>query len=122
MSEGDILIAALQQSDGAIKKRPVLLLRRMPAYDDLLVCGISSRLHQFISGFDEMLDRAHPDFPRSGLKGESVIRLSFLDVLPKHSLLAGRVGSLSPECHRRLVVRLSEYLQNRPGIVQKTES
>jgi hypothetical protein len=42
MTEGDIALASLPQADGHIKNRPVLLLRRLPPFDDFLVCGIST--------------------------------------------------------------------------------
>jgi mRNA interferase MazF len=40
MKEGDILLTALKQSDGALKDRPVVFLRRMPPFQDFLVCGV----------------------------------------------------------------------------------
>jgi mRNA interferase MazF len=44
MKEGDVLLATLRQADGALKDRPVVLLRRMPPFQDLLVCGVSTQL------------------------------------------------------------------------------
>lgn len=109
MNEGDVLLAALPQADGSSKKRPVLLLRKMPGYGDLLVCGISTKLHQFISAFDEMLSEAQEDFRSSGLKTASVVRLGFLYVLPSKRV-QGKLGALSPACHARLRRRLADYL------------
>ena len=43
MKEGDVLLTELPQADGARKLRPVLFLRRMPPFQDFLVCGISSQ-------------------------------------------------------------------------------
>lgn len=43
MREGDVVIAAVPQFDAQVKKRPVLILREMPPYQDLLVCGITTR-------------------------------------------------------------------------------
>ena len=37
MNEGDVLLTTLRQADGALKERPVLLLRRMPPFEDSLV-------------------------------------------------------------------------------------
>jgi mRNA interferase MazF len=45
MREGEIILANLVQADGSFKLRPVLLLKRLPGYNDFLVCGISTQLH-----------------------------------------------------------------------------
>jgi mRNA interferase MazF len=45
MNEGDIALTALPQSDGSVKPRPAVLLRRMPPFGDWLVCGVSTQLH-----------------------------------------------------------------------------
>lgn len=45
----------LPQSDGAVKKRLALLLRQMPRFNDWLLVGISTQLHQEVPGFDEIL-------------------------------------------------------------------
>jgi mRNA interferase MazF len=109
MNEGDVLLAALRQSDGAIKDRPVLFLRRMPPFDDFLVCGISKQLHQ-ASQLDEILAQGDGDFRTSGLKAESLVRLSFLAVLPR-SEFRGRIGNISSARHKRLLTNLSNYLR-----------
>ena len=49
------------------------------------------------------------DFSTSGLLADSVIRLGFLAVLPRKSIL-GSIGAISPQRHRRLLHRLSAYL------------
>lgn len=109
MTEGDIALAPLQQADGQLKNRPVVLLRRMPPFGDFLVCGVSTQLHQYVKDFDEVLNTGDAGFVASGLKAASVIRLGFLAVLPQGSLL-GRIGYLPSELHRRLLLNLSRHL------------
>ncbi len=109
MNEGDIVLALVPQADGLIKNRPALVLRRMPGFGDLLVCGISTQLRQLVAGFDEMVESSHSDFSISGLKAPSLIRLGFLAVLPGNRFL-GRIGSISAERHERLLSRLAEHL------------
>ena len=92
MNEGDVLLAALRQADGAIKDRPVLFLRRMPPFDDFLVCGISTEL-QHAATLDERISPNDADFRNSGLKSISLIRLGYLAVLPR-SEFKGRIGSV----------------------------
>jgi mRNA interferase MazF len=74
MKEGDVLLEAMRQADGAIKNRPVLCLARMPPFDDLLVCGISSQLQQAAVDFDELITPADADFRSSHLKAASAFR------------------------------------------------
>ena len=110
MNEGDVALAPLPQANGAIKNRPVVVLRKMPPYGDLLVCGVSTQIHQAAVGFDETIEPANADLSASGLKAASVIRLGFLAVLPR-SHFAGAIGAVSAERHRRLLTRLSDHLR-----------
>lgn len=87
--EGDIVLAALTQANEQYKLRPVLLLRQMPGYGDLLTCGFSSQLNQLIPGFGELVQ---PD-PANGLRVVSVIRLEFLYLLPS-GRIQGFVGRI----------------------------
>jgi mRNA interferase MazF len=82
MKEADIIITPILQADGVSKNRPALILRRMPQFKDLLVCGISTQLHQEVKGFDEIIDNQDTDFLSSGLITTSLIRLGFLAILP----------------------------------------
>ena len=105
MTEGDIVLAALQQADGTFKKRPVLILRIMPRFDDFLICGISTQLHQFITGFDEAIT---PDITNR-LQQSSIIRLGFLGVEPQRNI-QGKIGSIPFDLHSELLNRLARYL------------
>lgn len=110
MKERDIVLTPLNQSDGLLKNRPVVLLRKMPAFGDFLVCGVSTQLHQEIKNFDERIDFEDTDLLASGLKTTSISRLSFLAVLPQRNI-AGVIGSISIERHHRLLNNLSKYLE-----------
>lgn len=109
MTEGDVILTPIPQANGQIKNRPVLFLRKMPPYDDVLVCGISSQLHQQVFGFDEIISRSDMDFPLSGLIQDSLIRLGFLALIPQDNII-GSIGAISPERRKRLLNNLSEYL------------
>jgi len=112
MNEGDVLLARLPQSDGQIKNRPVIALRRFPPFGDILVCGVSSQTHLAVVQFDELIETGDADFKMSGLKSASVIRLGFLATLPTGSFL-GRIGLIAPTRHRRLVARLADYIADK---------
>jgi len=109
MKEGDVILTPIPQANGIIKDRPAIILREMPSYRDLLACGVSTRLHQRVDGFDEIISPGDADLVTSGLLSESLIRLGFLAVLPRKSI-AGSIGSNSSERHKRLLKRLSGYL------------
>jgi mRNA interferase MazF len=113
MKEGDVVLIAMTQSNGQTKKRPAIVLRSMPPFGDLLVCGVSTQLHQQVAGFDDTIEPSHPDFAASGVKSTSLIRLGFLAVLPASSL-SGKIGQIDPKRHRRLLERLASYLSAKP--------
>jgi mRNA interferase MazF len=109
MKEGDIVLTSVPQADGSTKSRPAILLREFPPYKDFLVCGVSTQLRQEVKGFDEIISPSDPDFASSGLKSESLIRLGFLAMLPRVKI-AGSIGSISSERHRRVLKNLADYL------------
>ena len=111
MKEGNVILTPVPQADGKLKERPAIFLREMPPYRDLLVCGVSTQLHQYVKDFDEMISPADADFKSSCMRTKSLIRLGFLAVLPRHRVL-GSIGFISAERHKRLLRKLSDYLTN----------
>lgn len=109
MKEGDVIVVPMPQADGMVKNRPAIILREMPPFQDVLVCGVSTQLRQAVKDFDEVISPSDQDFVLSGLVEESLIRLGFLVVVPR-SRIAGSIGSISPERHKRLLQRLGEFL------------
>jgi mRNA interferase MazF len=109
MKKGNIILTALPQQDGQLKQRPVLILKEMPAYGDFLVCGVSSQINQYIANFDEILNQDDDDYKQSGIIKPSVIRLSFLAVIPKKSI-AGSIGKIADSRYNKLIKNLTEYL------------
>jgi len=67
MKEGDVVLTPIPQADSKVKNRPAIILREMPPYRDLLVCGVSTQLHQQVKDFDEIISPADADFVSSGL-------------------------------------------------------
>jgi mRNA interferase MazF len=107
--EGDVIIARIAQADENLKSRPAIVLRQMLGYGDWLICGISTKLHQQVTNFDEIISPADDDFVLSGLNAPSLIRLGHLIVVAPNSV-AGAIGTISPQRHRRLLQKLSDYL------------
>ncbi len=110
MKEGDVVLTAFRQADGKTKNRPAVVLRVMPPFGDLLVCGVSRQLRHRVLDFDEVIASTDSDFASSGLVEESLIRLGFLALLPVSEFL-GDIGSISPERHHQLLRRLASYIQ-----------
>ena len=77
-------------------------------YRDLLVCGVSTRLNQYVQGLDDIISLTDVDFTSSGLHSEPLIRLSFLGVIPGQ-LVHGILGNISEERYIRLLQRLIDY-------------
>jgi len=109
MSASDVVLTPIPQADGRVKNRPVIVPASMPPYGDLLVCGVSTQVHQEVVGFDERIGPEDADFAASGLKASSLIRLGFLAVLPTDRVL-GAIGSIDKTRHARLLERLSQHL------------
>jgi len=112
MKEGNVVIAVMPLSDGSFKRRPAIVLRELPGFQDLLICGVSSQLHQKIAGFDELISRRDPDFVSSGLHSNSLIRLGHLLAVPK-KLIEGEIGLIAQNRHKRLLKILSAYLNKK---------
>lgn len=109
MKEGDVVLASLPQADGTLKNRPAVVLRAMPPFGDLLVCAVSRQVRHEVPNFDEHIRATDPDFKTSGLISDSLIRLGFLALLAPRDLL-GKIGTISPARHRRLLANLAAHL------------
>jgi len=109
MNQGDVILTPVPQADGNLKNRPAIFLRELPPYRDMLVCGVSTQLHREVKGFDDVIRSTDSDFKSTGLKTDSLIRLGFLAVLPRKTVL-GPIGAISIARHQRLLKRLSDYL------------
>jgi mRNA interferase MazF len=95
------------------KLRPALLLGKLPGhYDDWLICMISSQTHQYVEGFDEIVQENENDFGESGLKVRSVIRVGRLAVV-SGEILIGAIGQVSTERLSRVKKHLSDWLSEK---------
>ena len=114
--EGQIVLFRFPQTDHAgVKVRPALVVRALPGdYEDWLICMISSRIGQAIPEFDEIVFNDDPEFPVSGLRTSSVIRVGRLAVAAS-SVLAGTIGEISSERLSRIQRALAEWLRNAHG-------
>lgn len=111
MKEGDIILVGLPQSDRSFKLRPALILKRLPKYNDYLVCGISTQINQYIKNIDIILNGHDEYFHETGLHKTSLIRLLFLAVI-QNERIAGKIGKIQTELHKDLLQRLAKFLSS----------
>lgn len=95
MKEGSIVKVVLPQADGKLKARPALVLRHLNDLD-VLVCGISSKLHRRQRGIDLLLRAEDSTFAATGLRFTALIRVGFLATIPLSSI-EGAIGHVSEE-------------------------
>jgi mRNA interferase MazF len=112
MKEGEIVLAVLHQVHREQKPRPVLILRKMPN-GDFLVCAISTQMNKYIPEFDEIIRSDDIEFAATGLKKESLVRLSFLHVIPPNELRRS-IGYVSDRIYQKLLLNLSRYIGSPP--------
>jgi mRNA interferase MazF len=112
MKTGNIVLIRLPQVGGArYKLRPALVLSLLPGtYQNVLICGVSSKTEQMVANWDELLDSSQPDFSTSGLHFPSSIRLSYLYAADR-SEISGTIGRISADRLSRLVNRLAARLR-----------
>ena len=110
MKCGAIALAQVQQADGRLKARPVVVLNRMPPFSDYLVCALSSQLHHEVSGFDDVVGADDGDFQASGLKVPSLIRLGLVATIPESAILGG-LGLIFDVRLQRLRSRLARHIE-----------
>lgn len=111
MKAGDVVLIRLAQTGGGpLKLRPALVLSILPgAYQNHLICGISTRMQSLEPDWDETITPADADFAASGLRQASSIRLSYLYAAEQSEIL-GRIGTLDLNRLQRLLVRLARHI------------
>jgi len=109
MSPGSVALAQVQQADGRLKTRPVVILNIMPPFSDFMVCALSSKLKHECPNFDEVISVDDEDFQASGLKVASLIRLGMVATIPR-SVVLGELGTISGTRLKRLRTRLAREI------------
>ncbi len=112
MNPGDVVLLPVPQvGGGAPKLRPALLLASLPGpYQNLLICGLSTRVHQLQPNWDELVQPGDADFAASGLHRASAIRLSFLYAAERKEI-SGVIGHIDATRLERLLTRLADHLR-----------
>ncbi|CAD7780003.1 hypothetical protein BLFGPEAP_02423 [Candidatus Methanoperedenaceae archaeon GB50] len=104
VKEGHVVLFRFPQTDlKEGKLRPALVIKN---YQGNM---ISSKSYQFNKELDEIITPEDKDFQESGLKTESVIRVSRLGVGEK-DILIGRIGKISSERLKRIKDKLGKWI------------
>jgi mRNA interferase MazF len=94
---GDVILTQFPFTDltGA-SVRPALVVSQGPIGQDIVLAGISSVVRGGLAPTDCTVDSTHPEFPQTGLRVTSVIRLHKL-VAVETSLILRRLGHIGPQ-------------------------
>jgi mRNA interferase MazF len=82
MRPGQVVLFRFPQTDlESGKLRPALVIGKLPGrFGDWLISMVSSRVHLQVPDFDEVIREGDADFPASGLKAASLVRVGRLAV------------------------------------------
>ncbi len=92
----------------ATKLRPALVLYEGDR--DVIVAFISSKIPSKTSDMDVIVARDHPEFPMTGLKVDSVIKLDKVATLSKN-LILGEIGEIGPKLKDEINKKLKKVFQ-----------
>ena len=109
MKAGDVVRWTFVQADGQHKMRPAIVIAQVPPFNDWLVCAVSTQLQREVNGLDVLLNGAHPDFTRTGLRTDSLVRVAQLTTLPD-KVIQGSIGDISPTMLALIKERLRKWL------------
>lgn len=111
MAKGDVVLLPFPFDDlSTTKVRPaVCLTAALGRHDHVVVAFITSRVPAPLDSSDLLLAAHDPEFDATGLKVTSVLRLHRLMTVSE-SLIARRLGSLSPVLQAEVTQRLRQLL------------
>ena len=111
ISAGSIVLAEIQQNDGRIKRRPALVVKIIPPFNDYLLCAISSQVRLYQEELDILINRSYPFFSETGLKTDSIIRGGYLATVSS-DYIPGAIGSIDEKVYQQLLNKISSFLRN----------
>ena len=113
MKPGDLVLVRFPRTDlKSGKLRPAVVIAFTPGrHPDVLLAMVSSQIYQAVPDFDELIEQSDSDFRKSGLKTDSVVRLSRLAVVDT-TVVNARLGRISRSRLLRLRKRSAQWLSN----------
>ena len=110
MEAGEVIRWSFVQADGRIKLRPALLLKKLPPFNDWVICAISSQTQRFQPEIDVLINEQHSDFRKAGLSYPSIIRSGYLSTIPSQQI-EGRMGIVSPTTVAMVRRQLADWIR-----------
>src|SRR5271163_3899018 len=109
MNEGSVIRFALQQNDGKLVQRPALIVKKIPPYNDYLICGISKSTGLAVKGLDLIITENDSDFNTWGLNYPGLIRCGWLYTVSS-KYIEGTLGNVSHESYKTILSNLTAFL------------
>jgi mRNA interferase MazF len=97
LARGDVVLTRFPFTDlTGSSVRPALIVSPGAIGQDFVLAGISSVVRGALAPTDLLVEVAHPDFPLTGLRVTSVIRLHKLAAV-EQSVIVRRLGLVGPQ-------------------------
>ncbi len=110
LNRGDIVLVPFPFTDlTSSKVRPAVIVSANPQGEDVIIGFISSVVPKVLGKAEFLLTSDHPDFAPTGLKRNSVFKMSKLLTISV-VLILRRLGKLSPALQKELDVLLKRAL------------
>ncbi len=102
LSRGEIVLTRFPFTDlSSSKVRPALVVSPAPVGRDVVLAAISSVMRAALNPTDLVISVGHPEFPSTGLRVDSVVRLHELFTV-EQAVIVRRLGRIGPRCGPRL--------------------
>jgi mRNA interferase MazF len=96
LSRGEIVLTRFPFTDlSGSKVRPALIVSPTPVGRDVILAAISSVMRTALSPTDLVISLGHPEFPSTGLRVDSVVRLHKLFTV-EQGVIVRRLGRIGP--------------------------
>ncbi|MEI7709095.1 MAG: type II toxin-antitoxin system PemK/MazF family toxin [bacterium] len=106
---GDIILTPFPFTDlSGNKVRPALVLGAQSGGDDVTVCFISSNVSQKVHKLDVLVDSTEKSFQKTGLKLQSIIKITKIATLDK-AVVLGKIGVLDAVNRKKVKEVLGIY-------------
>jgi mRNA interferase MazF len=104
LKPGNIILIDFPFTDPTQSKvRPaVIITDTKDRYHDLIVCAISSVIPEKLLKRDILLSKTDPDYDKTGLRADSVIKIDRIATLKQTSVIS-KLGECSPALWEKIV-------------------
>ena len=105
-NKGDVVMVDVPYLDATDSvRRPALVVSDTTQMLDVVIAGITSRVRQPLPPTHYVIDRQHPDWQRSGLRLDSVVRCDRLFTV-HHADIRRKIGQVSQQTMHEVEGRL----------------